>query len=310
MRVHGAGLYAGMREADYHADPAPLPSLSSGVASAFLTGTPASARLKHPRLNPDLELDDNRSYDLGSIAHELVLGEGRGIVVIEAEDWRTKAAKEERQRALADSKQPCLRPVFEKALAMAQALQVQIAADPENRDAFAASAGISEETAVWQDPATGLWMRARFDRRMTNRPAIYDYKTFAGERGADPEGFVRHIVAQGRDVQDPHYSTGLSVLLGVPLDEVVFRFVVQEPEPPYLIAVVELDAQTKEWSQSRYAYALNRWSRGMEFGDWPGFAPRTHYAGAPAYAQTQWEQRLIAEEMLAAVEAREAEAAE
>jgi hypothetical protein len=143
---------------------------------------------------------------------------------------------------------------------------------------------------------------------MTGRPAIYDYKTFAGERGADPEAFVKHIVGQGKDVQDPHYSRGLATLLQIPVEEVVFRFVVQDPKPPYNAVVVELDAQTKEFATKRWEYAVRKWAFCAASGEYPGFAPRTHFVGAPTWAQTQWEHKLIAEEMLEEIEKRDAEA--
>jgi hypothetical protein len=302
------GFYS-FGEAEYHADPAPTPSLSSGIASTLITATPRQARFKHPRLNPTLEQEDNKKYDLGTVAHELVLGRGPGIVPIEADDWRTKAAQAARDEAIEAGKQPCLMKVYEQAIEMRTALFDQLQADPDNRDAF--TNGVPEQTVLWkeQTPFGQMWMRALIDWRMSDRPAIYDYKTFAGEKGADPEAFVKHIVGAGRDVQDPHYSRGLAAVLGVPLEDVVFRFVVQDPKPPYNAVIVELDAQTKEWSHGRWQWALNRWSMCAATGEWPGFAPRTHYVGAPGWAQAQWEQRLIADEMLDAVQQREAEAA-
>lgn len=306
--VTAPGFYD-IAEDAYHADPAPTPSLSSGIASTLITGTPRQARHKHPRLNPGLELVDERKYDLGSVAHELVLGRGKGIVALDYADWRTKAAQADREQAIAAGKQPCLLSVYEQALEMRDALFAQLQADPENADAF--TNGVPEQAVFWkeQTPFGQMWMRALIDWRMNDRPAIYDYKTFAGEKGADPEAFVKHIVGAGRDVQDPHYSRGLAAALGVPLDEVVFRFVVQDPKPPYNAVVVELDAQTKEWSHARWQWALRRWSQCAATGEWPGFAPRTHYVGAPGWAQAQWEQRLIADEMLDAVQQRDAEAA-
>lgn len=307
LRITEPGFHD-IGEDAYHADPAPVPSLSSGIAATLVVGKPRQAWFKHPRLNPDLEPEDNNKYDLGNVAHELVLGRGPGIIVIDAEDWRKKDTQLLRDAAIAEGKQPCLAPVHEKAVAMRKALFEQLADDPDNHDAF--TDGFGEQACFWkeQTPMGQIWCRSLIDWRMRDRPAIYDYKTFAGERGADPEAFVRHIVAQGKDVQDPHYSRGLAAVLGVPVDDVVFRFVVQEPKPPYLVSIVELDAQTKQWSAGRWRWAADRWALCMATGEWPGFAPRTHYVGAPGHAQTQWEQRLIAEEQREALDARAAAA--
>jgi hypothetical protein len=308
--VTAPGFYPAFTEDQYHADPAPKPSMSSGIAATLLVGTPSQARHKHPRLNPGLEIEDNRKFDLGNVAHELVLGRGPGIVPLDYEDWRKKEAQQARDAAIADGKQPCLLKVYEQAQEMHAALRTQLGDDPENHDAF--TNGVGEEALFWkaQTPMGQMWMRQLTDWRMTGRPAIYDYKTFAGERGADPEAFVKHIVGQGKDVQDPHYSRGLAAVLGIPVEEVVFRFVVQDPKPPYNVVVVELDAQTKEWSNQRWQWAVNRWAMCAASGAYPGFPSRTHYIGAPGWAQTQWEQKLIAEEMREAIEQRELEAAE
>lgn len=303
IRISEPGFYD-IDEAAYHADPAECASLSSGIAATLIVGTPRQARYKHPRLNLDLEDVDNKNFDLGNVAHELVLGRGPGMFVIDAEDWRKKETQEKRAAAIKVGRQPCLVGVYDTARAMEAALREQLADDPDNHDAF--TGGFAEQACFWreQTPMGQTWCRSLIDYRMRDRPTIYDYKTFAGERGADPDAFVRHIVGQGKDVQDPHYSRGLAMVLGVDVEDVVFRFIVQDPKPPYLASVVELDAQTKAWSAARWQWALRRWSRCLSSGEWPGFAPRTHYVGAPGYAQTQWEERLIAAEQMEALDAR------
>ena len=47
-----AGLHLGVIEAEYHADPAPEPSLSRSLAHTLLTRSPRHAWQAHPRLNP------------------------------------------------------------------------------------------------------------------------------------------------------------------------------------------------------------------------------------------------------------------
>lgn len=305
--VTAPGFYPDFTEDQYHADPAPRPSMSSGIAATLIVGTPAQAKHKHPRLNPELELDDSTKYDLGNVAHELVLGRGPGIVPLDYGDWKKKEAQEARKALIEQGKQPCLLKVYEQAQAMHLALRVQLGDDPENSDAF--TNGVGEEAAFWkaQTPLGQMWMRQLTDWRMTGRPAIYDYKTFAGERGADPEAFVKHIVGQGKDVQDPHYSRGLAAILGIPVEDVVFRFVVQDPKPPYNAVVVEFDAQTKEFAHKRWDYAVKKWAMCAASGIYPGFPARTHYVGAPGWAQVQFEQKLIAEEMAEEIERRDRE---
>jgi hypothetical protein len=74
------GLHPAISADAYHADPAPAPSLSSSIAKTILHQTPRHAWFEHPRLNPNFEPKDDSKFDLGSVAHELLLGKGAGFV--------------------------------------------------------------------------------------------------------------------------------------------------------------------------------------------------------------------------------------
>lgn len=289
--ISGAGYYA-LEPAQYHADPAPRPSLSSGVAALLLTKTPRQAWMAHPRLNPDFEDEDRKQFDLGSVAHELLLGKGSGIHVIDADDWRKQETKDERKQAIANGLQPCLAKVYEQADAMVKAAREQLADDPDNHDAF--TNGRGELCMFWQEQcAPGkMWMRGMIDWLMADNRRAYDYKTFAP--GADPEGFVKYLVGGGKDVQDPFYCRGIGAIEGVPWDEISFRFVVQDPEPPYLLSVVEL--VDRDWHFERSQWAIDRWAACAVAGAYRGFIPRTHRVSPPTWAMMAWEDRKTAEE--------------
>src|SRR3990167_10985225 len=95
--------------ADYIADPAPSPSLSSGIARAILEESPLHAFHKHPRLNPHYLQDHKTAFDLGTVAHAVLLeGSYKKIAVVNAVDWRTKEAKETRDEARANGMTPIL----------------------------------------------------------------------------------------------------------------------------------------------------------------------------------------------------------
>ena len=83
----------------YQRDPCPSPSLSSHIAHRLITQSPLHAWYAHPRLNPRYVEEDSTAFDLGSCAHALLLEGEDSIAVIEADDWRTKVAKEARAKA-------------------------------------------------------------------------------------------------------------------------------------------------------------------------------------------------------------------
>lgn len=292
----------------YHSDPAPKPSLSSGCLATIISDTVAAAREGHPRLGPpktDEEkiADREKKYDLGTVAHTLVLGVGREIVVIEEGDWKKKAAQEARKAAFEEGKTPCLIGTYEKAQAMRAALFQQLADLPEERDTFLPDVGVAEQAGFWQEqtPLGKMWGRALYDWRSTGtgRVVVRDYKTYGGQHGADPEGFVRGLMSAGRDVQDPWYSRGAAAIVSqqtgeqLTWEDVDFKFVVQDPNPPYLVAVVALD--DRRWSFERSQWAIDRWAAAAGAGIWRGFSPITHYVAPPAYARIQWEDRMARE---------------
>lgn len=222
---------------DYHADPAPRPSMSSGLLAKVVTGTIAEAKETHPRLTPSDEPEaDNKKYDLGTVAHTMVLGKGREIVVVNEGDWKKKAAQEERKAAFAAGHQPCLVEVFERSQAMRTALFEQLADIKGEEDTFSPERGVAEQAGFWQEqtPLGKMWGRALYDWRHTGRLVIRDYKTYAGQLGADPDGFIKGLISTGKDIQDPWYSRGMAAIIGqqtgetIPWDAVDFKFIVQE----------------------------------------------------------------------------------
>lgn len=281
----------------YHADPAPRPSLSSGLLAEIVTGTLATARQGHPRLGPPREEDDNKKFDIGTVAHTLVLGKGREIDVVDADAWTTKDAKAARAASKAAGRSPVLARHHETALAMRTALFEQLAATPGEEDTFQATAGVAEQAGFWQEPSPlgQLWGRALFDWRRTDRLVIRDYKTFAGERGADPDAFFQSLIRTGKDVQGPWYSRGLAAIVGdgATWADVDFKFVVQEPEPPYLVSIVSY--ADPEWSNERCQWAVDRWAAAAGANLWRGFIPEPHLVAPPVWARTAWEQRMLRE---------------
>jgi len=143
---------------EYHADKkCPTPSLSKGTLHTLLTQTPAHARLHHPRLGGKKKEPDAK-LDYGSAAHTMLMEGGEGIVIIAADDWRTKAAKEARDAARAANKFPILEHQHEKVATMAGVARKFI------RDSILGNLmeeSRFEQSLYWQD--SGIWCRARTD---------------------------------------------------------------------------------------------------------------------------------------------------
>ena len=113
------GLYTDIDAKAYHADPCVEPSLSSSVAATIIDDSPRHGWIAHPRLNPTPSKDPTREMEVGTAVHALLLGRG-SIVEIEANDYKTAAAKEKRAAAYKSGVSPILSADLEQANAIAE----------------------------------------------------------------------------------------------------------------------------------------------------------------------------------------------
>lgn len=273
----------------YHADKiADQPSLSSSVAHVLLTRSPAHAWTCHPRLNPDYEQEESATFDLGRTVHSLLLeGDGSNIVVVDADDWRTKAAKEQRDLARADGKTPLLARQYEQAMDMLEAVGEQILRLKVDPPVF--QAGKAEQTLVWDEQ--GVTCRARVDWLRDDHRTIDDFKTTA--KSANPAVWSRGIFALGYDVQAAFYLRGLRAVTGADAE---FRFVVAETTPPYAVSVVALAPSALALANEKVDHAIRLWRRCLETNEWPSYPNAVAYAELPAYEEMRWLERHDLEE--------------
>lgn len=276
----------------YRADPCAAPSLSSSVAKVILDRSPRHGWLMHPRLNPAAEPRRSRSFDLGSVAHALVLQSGDKVQVIDADSYRTKAAQEQRDAAHAGGRVPVLVGEWEAACTMAAAARAQLARHQDASDAFLA--GRPEQTLIWQEG--DVWCRARLDWLPAGGNVFYDYKSTAGS--ANPEHWGnRQLWDLGFDVQDAFYRRGIAAALGI--DKPIFRFVVQENEPPYALSVIELTPAARDMADRKAEQAIGWWRWCMRTGKWPGYPARVAYVDPPPWAENRWIERENREQLIA-----------
>lgn len=277
------GIYH-MPITDYVNDPAPVPSLNASCAHTILTQSPRHAWAKHPRLNPCKESDESSRLDLGTIAHALLLEDDDSrVVVIEAADWKTKAAREERDAARAAGKLPILPHDYESAQEMVAVAREAIDAS-ELGSAFADAT--PEQTLVWEEE--GIWMRCRPDKATPDWRVLFDYKT-AGV-SASPMAFLRSMLRYGYDLQAALNLRGVEHLCN-PRD-CVFVFIVQEIDPPYAVSFVSLSPQWLALAKDKLRMAMSIWKGCLRTNEWPGFSSRVAYLEAPAFAEMGWADHL------------------
>jgi hypothetical protein len=278
--VTDAGVYE-LPEDLYHADPVPEGSLSvSGAKKLLPPSCPAIYRWEREHGRPH-----KPAFSFGHAAHKLVLGVGADLVEVEADDWRTNAAKAIRDEALERGAVPLLSKDMRTVEAMAMALHQH----PIAAALLRADAGVPEASLFWRDDKTGVMRRGRLDWLPNARPdgrlIIPDYKT---ADSAEPGAFARSAAKYGYHMQAPWYLDGVEALNLA--EDAAFVFIVQEKTAPYLVSVVELDSLALRIGRERNRQAIDTYLECRTTDTWPGYADDVTLVSLPRWAEYDYEQ--------------------
>ena len=200
------------------------------------------------------------------------------IVFIDADDYRTNAAKEQRDMARAKGLTPILRK-YENSMKDMVSQAVLKIKNSELNGIF--QNGKPEQTLVWQEGES--WCRARLDWLRADNKVILDYKT---TESAEPEACVRKIAAMGYDMQASFYKLGL-VACGGP-EDAVFVFLFQEITAPYACCLIGLSNTFIEIADQKVNDAIEIWQDCMKTGKWPSYSDQVHYAEPPNWVLSQY----------------------
>jgi hypothetical protein len=274
------GIY-GIPAERYHEDPSERPSLSASIAHLLVNQTPLHAWAAHPKLNPDLVREEKAHFDIGTVAHSLILeGHAERVHVVEAGDWRKKEAQAERDWARAQDKIPLLEKDWERVQTMVAAIRAQLESWPEEGPPFFAD-GQPEQTLIWEEE--GVTCRALVDWLRDDLLAIDDLKTTG--RSANPVRWARGMYDIGADIQIAFHLRGVRALTG---QSPLWRYVVVESQPPYALSVVSPPPDVLELGNAKVDRALEVWRKCVETGVWPAYPRRTFYPEVPAFEQMRW----------------------
>jgi len=260
------GIHPGITSADYHRDPA----LGSTSLKTLAFKTPA--HYQHDKTHPKF----SDTFTLGTAAHSLILeGDSSNIVVVDADNWMTKAAKEAKAEALGAGKQPLLAHEMRGV----EAMRDSVMAHPAAREAFTLHA--AEHSVFWDED--GLMLKCRPDAWKPG--VIADLKTTVD---ANPYEFGKTAFNYGYFMSAAHYIDGIKAATG---EEVKFIFVNVEKTAPYLVSVVELDDLSLDYGRQMLDRAKRIYRECEASGIWPGYHG-VEPVGLPLYASYQMDDLL------------------
>lgn len=263
FQITQAGLYLDMPETLYHADPCPTPSLSNSIIRTLLDQSPLHAAYKHPRLYGQNNNNPTKAMTKGTLLHTLLLEAGQNIVIIDADDYRGKKAREEKEQALAENKTPVLARDYDLVSHCAEITRKNIANHPACEGFL--NPGISEATIAWQEG--NVWCRGRLDRLPDHNDfPVFDLK--GTELSASPTTWEKRLCDVYR-TQGAFYNRGLKAV-GKPRKQPM-RYIVVELYEPFAMNVFCPSEELINLANDEIDRAIRLWSHCITHNQWPGY---------------------------------------
>lgn len=269
-----------IKAAEYHKDPCETPSLSSSIANVLLSSSPLHAWARHPKLGARSEPDTSATTG-GTLLHQLLLG-GDGIEVIEAADFRSKAAQEARDRAISAGLKPILRQKYDEISDAAEIIKAKLTARGIE------FVGQSEVVGTWMQG--GVQCRCMIDHLILDEATIYDVKSITE---ADPRICARHVYDYGYHVQRAAYISFVEALRPDLVGRVQFKWLFAELDYPHDVIVATPDGAMKETGEAGWKLALQTWGDCVSSGNWPGRARREVMLETPPYKLAEHERKIL-----------------
>jgi PDDEXK-like domain of unknown function (DUF3799) len=271
------GIYS-MSHDDYLADPVFVPSLNASIAKVLIERSPLHARVAHPRFNAEIETDSTEEQDLGTAAHAWFLRGEQSVEVLDVADFKTKAARQQRDDARLAGKVPLKADRYDALTRMVTVL----ARFRAETGAF--TDGTPERTLVWLDGTT--WCRAKVDW-LPHEPSswLWDLKTVSG--AATLRKWIRAAYDQQVDLQAVFHCRGSEFLHGEP--PAGMNFCVIENKPPHGISVFSLGPMALEVGEAKARHAIRMWGQCLESDHWPGYPIAQQWVEPPTWVLREWQ---------------------
>lgn len=284
MKIEKPGIYRNISDADYRADPCPSPSLTQSLCKILIERSAQHAWTECPRLNPHYEANDDTKFDIGNVAHRLILGRGKEIEVVMFPDWRTKGAQMAREAAAIEGRIAVLEHQFNQASDMVTSAWLQLRKH-EDHDAF--TQGAAEVMIAWEED--GIWFRSLIDWLHDDLRTVDDYKTTAKSVAPHTIGLVAQ--SAGWEIQAAFIERGMDVLDPDGAGRRKYRFIAQETDKPNALTVMHMDEHWMTMGRKKIEVGVQLWRHAIMTDKWPGYPNRSIVPEYPGFKETKWLER-------------------
>lgn len=258
--------------------PSPPRVLSYSTAKMLVQRSPLHAKLRKDRQLDEEDTEAQREdKETGNIVHAMLLGTGKRIVTIDADSYRTKAAKEARDAARTAGDVPVL--------AHKERIYTAIAARIRRRaeEVGVTLDGHPELGARWHEEArdgTPVECWGALDLWQPKRGTIVDVKTC---RSAHPDACRSAILKLGYDIQGAAYVSAVEKIHPEGAGRVRYLILFCELGTG-AVTPVELAGDFMALGRMRWQRAVNLWARCLRDDHWPGYVAQPVALSPPEWA--------------------------
>lgn len=281
MKITASGVYD-LPMSAYRGQPADAMSMASSDAVILTESTPA-----HLQAAWADDSDDSKEADLGTLIHALILEPHRKdkmLAVIDAEDFKTKDARQKRD----DARAAGLLPVLPKHLAQAEGAVAAVKRHPVAAQLLAE--GDAERSWFAKDKATGLYLKARPDF-FTKGRVILDIKSVAS---AAPDFLQRRVYDGCWFMQAPWYCDVVERVDGRPAAG--YAWIVVEQKPPHSVVIRKPTDTMLMHGHRLNQKAFATFAQCVKTGQWPSYSTSIEDLSLPTFALYRLEEEGLADE--------------
>lgn len=281
MLVTKTGIYD-LTMDQYHGQPADALCMGSSDAVILTNATPA-----HLQASWLDDSDDSKASDLGTIIHTLILEPHRAekqLAIVQADDWRTKVAREQRDDARARG----MTPILEKDLDGAHAAVRAVMEHPIAGQLL--SDGKAEQSYFAKDEKTGLYRKCRPDFYTSSR-IIVDVKSVTS---ASPEFLQRRVYDGGWFQQAPWYCDVVERVESKPAQG--YCWICVEQKAPNAVVVRRPPDTVLMHGHRLNEEAFALFAKCVAEKHWPAYGDEIEDLSLPSFALYRLEETAVAAE--------------